>query len=71
EDKSAQISKVAADVSKSANTTPTTNVNFSPVYHVQGNVSDEQINKLEKMTLKVAKQVEKIKPTGRNVGFAD
>ncbi|EGQ7702648.1 hypothetical protein NMR88_001034 [Vibrio cholerae] len=46
-------------------------INFNPVFHVQGSVNDEQINKLEKMVMRVAKQMEKLNNGGRNVSFAD
>ncbi|SIO94670.1 phage tail tape measure protein [Vibrio spartinae] len=46
-------------------------ITFAPVFHVQGNVNDEQINKLEKMVMRVAKQMEKFSRSPRNVGFAD
>ncbi|EGR0465747.1 hypothetical protein FG064_01915 [Vibrio cholerae] len=46
-------------------------INFNPVFHVQGSVNDEQINKLEKMVMRVAKQIEKLNNGGRNVSFAD
>lgn len=58
-------------LNSSSNSNAPPQVNFNPVFHVQGNASDEQLNKLEKMVLRVAKQMEKMKPGGRNVSFAD
>ncbi|MCG9597047.1 hypothetical protein L1D15_09945 [Vibrio sp. Isolate25] len=66
-----QIASTAKQVSQSTNQVAPPQVNFNPVFHVQGNASDEQLNKLEKMVLRVAKQMEKMKPGGRNVSFAD
>ncbi|MEI8634706.1 hypothetical protein P4S72_27075 [Vibrio sp. PP-XX7] len=45
--------------------------NFSPVFHIQGAVDDKQIEKLEKMVMRIAKQMEKLGQGQRNVSFAD
>ncbi|MDA0109025.1 hypothetical protein OH456_12725 [Vibrio sp. La 4.2.2] len=66
-----QIASTVKQVSQSTNQVAPPQVNFNPVFHVQGNASDEQLNKLEKMVLRVAKQMEKMKLGGRNVSFAD
>ncbi|GLT18885.1 hypothetical protein GCM10007938_26670 [Vibrio zhanjiangensis] len=71
EAKNTQITSTAKQVSQSSSQATSPQINFNPVFHVQGNASDEQLNKLEKMVLRVAKQMEKMKPGGRNVSFAD
>lgn len=61
----------ARTLNSSSNTNAPAQINFNPVFHVQGNASDEQIDKLEKMVVRVAKQMEKLNVGGRNVRFAD
>lgn len=70
-----QIAQTANNTARTLNSSSNTNapaqINFSPVFHVQGNANDEQIDKLEKMVMRVAKQMEKLNVGGRNVRFAD
>ncbi|MBY8161391.1 hypothetical protein KW506_03435 [Vibrio fluvialis] len=61
----------ARTLNSSSNGNAPAQINFNPVFHVQGNASDEQIDKLEKMVVRVAKQMEKLNVGGRNVRFAD
>lgn len=61
----------ARTLNSSSNSNAPAQINFNPVFHVQGNASDEQIDKLEKMVVRVAKQMEKLNVGGRNVRFAD
>ncbi|WP_158125259.1 phage tail tape measure protein [Vibrio fluvialis] len=61
----------ARTLNSSSNSNAPAQINFNPVFHVQGNASDEQIDKLEKMVMRVAKQMEKLNVGGRNVRFAD
>ncbi|EOV1173352.1 phage tail tape measure protein [Vibrio fluvialis] len=61
----------ARTLNSSSNNNAPAQINFSPVFHVQGNANDEQIDKLEKMVMRVAKQMEKLNVGGRNVRFAD
>lgn len=61
----------ARSINSSSNTNVPAQINFNPVFHVQGNVNDDQINKLEKMVMRVAKQMEKLNAGSRNVSFAD
>ncbi|WP_199464884.1 phage tail tape measure protein [Vibrio sp. bablab_jr001] len=61
----------ARTLNSSSNSNAPAQINFNPVFHVQGNASDDQIDKLEKMVVRVAKQMEKLNVGGRNVRFAD
>lgn len=65
------VNSTARTLNSSSNSNAPAQINFNPVFHVQGNASDEQIDKLEKMVVRVAKQMEKLKTGGRNVSFAD
>ncbi|MDW6004709.1 hypothetical protein [Vibrio mangrovi] len=48
-----------------------TQVSFAPVFHIQGDVDDQQISKLENMVMRLARQVEKMGGGPRSVSFAD
>ncbi|MBD0786715.1 hypothetical protein HUO09_10175 [Vibrio sp. Y2-5] len=65
------VNSTARTLNSSSNSNAPAQINFNPVFHVQGNASDEQIDKLEKMVMRVAKQMEKLNVGGRNVRFAD
>lgn len=65
------VNSTAKTLNSSSNSNAPAQINFNPVFHVQGNASDEQIDKLEKMVVRVAKQMEKLNVGGRNVRFAD
>ncbi len=65
------VNSTARTLNSSSNNNAPAQISFNPVFHVQGNANDEQIDKLEKMVIRVAKQMEKLNVGGRNVRFAD
>ncbi|WP_051867845.1 phage tail tape measure protein [Vibrio sp. ER1A] len=65
-----QVSNTVNQVMQPQRAAPT-QVSFSPSFQITGNVDDKQIAKLEKMVMRLHKQMSKMQNGGTNLAFAD